>query len=86
MKGLGINYNFNRKHMSLGKKRENIKLTYVKYLTREFLTPAWILIYRRGVATIHTVKNPICLFIKDREVVKSYTGLFNLICNMAHNN
>ncbi len=82
-KGIRIKLLFNYNVRELGKKREKIKLTEVKYLTQELVTPAWILIYKKGVATIHLTKDPICTFVNDGEVVKSYKNFFNLLWNIA---
>ncbi len=70
---------FNYDVKDLGKKRGKIKLTEVRYLPPELITPAWILIYKNGVATIHLTKDPICTFIKDDYVVKSYRNFFDLL-------
>lgn len=80
-KGVKIKLIFNYDVKDLGKKREKIKLTEVRYLTQELITPAWILIYNKGVATIHLTEDPICIFIKDDDVVKSYRNFFNLLWN-----
>tara|TARA_Y100000310_G_scaffold319098_1_gene373953 strand:- start:5122 stop:5874 length:753 start_codon:yes stop_codon:yes gene_type:complete len=82
-KGIGIKLLFNYNVRDLGKKREKIKLTEVKYLTQELVTPAWILICKKGVATIHLTKDPICTFINDEEVVKSYKKFFDLLWQIA---
>ncbi len=83
-KGVRIKLIFNYDAKDLGKKRERIKLTEVRYLTKELITPAWILIYSKGVATIHLTKDPICTFIKDEEVVKSYKNFFNLLWDISN--
>jgi len=50
----------------------------MKYLSEGLSTPAWILIYGKGVATIHLTEEPICVVIKDEKVVKSYTHFFDI--------
>ena len=82
--GVKIKLIFNYDVKDLGKKREKIKLTEVRYLTQELLTPAWILIYNKGVATIHLTKDPICIFIRDDDVVGSYRHFFNLLWNTSN--
>ena len=82
-KGVKIKLLFNYNVRDLGKKREKVKLTEVRYLTQKLVTPAWIFIYQKGVATIHLTKDPICTYIKDEEVVESYKNFFNLLWNMA---
>ena len=82
-KGIKIKLIFNHDAKELGKKREKIKLTEARYLTKELTTPAWILIYNQGVATIHLTQDPICTFIKDSEVVKSYKNFFDLLWNVS---
>ena len=77
-KGVKIKLIFNSDVKKLGKKREKIKLTKVKYLSEGLSTPAWILIYGKGVATIHLTEEPICVVIKDEKVVKSYTHFFDI--------
>ena len=82
-KGVKIKIIFDYDVRELGKKREKIKLTQTKYLNKEFVTPSWILVYKKGVATIHMTRSPICVFVKDREVVKSYTVFFNLLWDIV---
>jgi len=67
----------------LAKRRAKIKRTEVKYLPKEFKTPAWIFIFKDTVATIHITENPICVVIKDKNVAESYTNFFNILWKLA---
>ena len=74
---------FDYEAKDFAKKREKIKFTEIKYLSKDITTPAWILIYENGVATIHATKNPICVLIKDKDVVESYTRFFDIFWNLS---
>lgn len=67
----------------LGKRRAKIKLTQTKYLPKEFKTPAWVLIFKDIVATIHIIEMPICFVIRDKNVSKSYKHFFNILWKLA---
>ncbi len=75
-KGISIKIIFNYNVRDLGKKREKIRFTDIRYLPKDLTTPAWILIYKGGVATIHLTEKPICVFIQDRAVIASYMIFF----------
>jgi hypothetical protein len=74
---LKVIYNFDVK--DLGKKREKIKYTIVRYLSEDLITPAWILIFRNIVATIHLAEKSICLVVEDKNVSLSYMNFFNIL-------
>ena len=76
---------FDSNARDLGKKREAISFTKIKYLPNNLSTPAWILIYKNGVATIHLAEKPICFLIKDKKVVESYKKFFDLLWNLSTN-
>ncbi len=78
-KGVSIKIIFDSDVKDLGKKRERIKHTEVKYLPKNFVTPAWVLIYKDTVATIHLADKPICVVIKDKNVAQSYENFFSML-------
>lgn len=82
-KGVKIKIIFDYDVKELGLKRGKIGLTETRYLSEEFNTPAWILISKEGVATIHLAKPPICVFIKDSSVVESYKNFFKVFWKSA---
>lgn len=82
-KRISIKLLFNYDVKDLDKKREKIKLSQVKYLPQKMITPAWILITKNLVATIHTTETPLCFVIKDKSVTKSYTHFFNILWKLA---
>jgi len=81
-RGIPIKLIFNEDARDLGKSREKIKFTEVRYLPGN-ATPAWILVYARGVATIHLAENPICVLIKDKKAIESYTEFFHSLWKIA---
>lgn len=82
-KDVSIKIIFDYNVRDLGKKREKIRLTETRYLSEDFLTPAWILICKEGVATIHLADKPICVFIKDKNVVESHIHFFNIFWKLS---
>ncbi len=81
--GVKIKLIFDNDAKELGKKREKIKLTETKCLPKDIVTPAWILVTKNGVATIHLTKEPICVYIKDVDVKTSYENFFKVFWNLA---
>lgn len=82
-KGVKIKLIFDNDAKKLGEKREKIKLTEAKYLPKNIVTPAWILVTKNGVATIHLTKEPICVYIKDKDVRQSYENFFKVFWNLT---
>ena len=74
-------FDYNAKYP--GKKREKIKLSKVKYLPQKIVTPAWILITKELVATIHITEKPLCFIIRDEKAVESYTNFFNVFWSLG---
>jgi len=82
-KEIKIKLIFDNDAKELGKKRGKIKLTEIRYLSKDIVTPAWILITQKGVATIHLTKDPICVFISDKDVKRSYENFFKVFWDLA---
>ncbi len=85
-KGISIKLLFDYDSKELGKKREKIRLSEVRYLPKKFKTPAWILISKNSVATIHMNENAICFVIRDKNAIQSYNSFFDGFWEIASRN
>jgi len=84
-KSISIKLLFDYDVTDLGKKRKKIKLSEVRYLPQKMITPAWILITKNLVATIHIVEKPICFVIKDKKAAESYSSFFEVFWDLSSN-
>lgn len=82
-KGISIKLIFNYDVKDLAEKRSKIKLSKIKHLSKDFKTPAWILITKNVIATIHLLEDPICFVIRDKQAVESYNSFFNYFWKQA---
>jgi len=70
---------YNNDARDIGKAREKLKLTEVRYMKRELETPAWVVIFQNYVATINAHQEPVCFLIKNKESADSYKKYFDII-------
>jgi len=65
------------------KKEENLKLTQMKFISKDYDFPSTILIYGDKVVTIVWTEMPFGFMIKSKEAVKSNINFFNLLWKTA---
>lgn len=81
--GIGMKILYNNDAKPLGKHREKMKLTEVRYMSKEIETPAWIDIFGDYVATINTQGNNVLFLIKDKNSAESYRKYFEALWKLA---
>lgn len=77
--GIKMRIIYNNDCREIGKKREAMKLTEVRYMQKEFETPAWIDIFRDYVVTLNVHGEPVCFLIKNKESAETYRKYFEVI-------
>jgi len=82
-KGIPLKVLYEYDAIEPAKKRAKIPKTEIRFLPKEFRTPAWIVITREMVATIHMTEKPICIVINDKKVMQSNLQFFNLLWSSA---
>ncbi len=81
--GIKMRIIYNHDCRDLGKLREKMKLTEVRYMKEELETPAWIDVFKDYVATINVHGNPVCFLIKSKESAESYKKYFEILWKQA---
>jgi sugar-specific transcriptional regulator TrmB len=81
--GIRMRIIYNQDARPFGKIRQKMRLTYVRYMKKNFETPAWIDIFRDYVVTIDVHAEPVCFLIKNKESAESYNKYFEMIWNLA---
>ncbi len=81
--GIRMRIIYNSDCRVIGKLREKMKLTEVRYMKEEFETPAWIDIFKDYVATINVHGTPVCFLIKNKESAESYKKYFEILWRQA---
>lgn len=85
-KGIKCKYIYDANVKDYGKIREAMKLTEVKYLPQNMISPVWIEVFGDYVATGYISKETTLFFlIKNKEIAKTYLAYFNLIWRTAQN-
>jgi sugar-specific transcriptional regulator TrmB len=82
-KGISIKVLYEYDALEPANKRAKIPKTEIRFLSKEFKAPAWIIITKNAVATIHLAEEPICIIVKDKNVIQSNLQFFNLLWNSA---
>lgn len=72
-----IIYNANAREY--GKIRTGMKLTEVKYLPNELVSPNWIDIFSDAILFVILTENPIAFVVRDKELAKSFKSYFEIM-------
>jgi sugar-specific transcriptional regulator TrmB len=83
--GIGMKILYNENARKYGLIRKKWKLTKVKYMKNNAITPAWIEIFKESVAIIIISDNPLTFVIKNKEAVDSFKTYFNMMWKTAIN-
>ena len=62
-----------------GKIRKKMKLTKVRYLPNQLVSPNWIDIFSDAVLFVMVLKTPIAFIVRDPELVKSFKAYFDIM-------
>jgi sugar-specific transcriptional regulator TrmB len=83
-RGIKCKYIYDSNARRYGKVREEMKLTQVKYLPKNIVSPTWIEIFKDNVVIGHLKgRNAILFLIQDKEIAKGYLDYFKLIWNVS---
>ena len=82
-KGTKLKILYNHDAKKFGKIRSKIKLTEVRYLPKNIITPVSIDIAGNLVGTMVFTDNPLCFSIKNNEVADNYRTYFELLWKQA---
>jgi len=63
--------------------KEEIKYVKIKYIPKEYATPANTLIYSNKIVIMVWGQEPIATMIRSKEIVTAYTSFFNLLWKIA---
>jgi len=72
-----IIYNSNAE--KYGKIRKKMKLTEVRYLQNELISPNWIDVFPDAVFFVMVLKTPIAFVVRDKELANSFRAYFKIM-------
>ncbi len=81
--GISMRIMYNHECRTVGKSRERMRLTQVRYMKPELETPAWIDIFKEYVVTINVHHTPVCFLIRSKESADSYKKYFNILWRLS---
>jgi sugar-specific transcriptional regulator TrmB len=70
---------YNSDAKDYGEIREKMKLTQVRYLTNQLVSPNWIDIYANAVLFVMVLNNPIAFVVRDKELANSFRAYFEIV-------
>jgi sugar-specific transcriptional regulator TrmB len=83
-KGIKCKYIFDSNARNYGKIRKEMRLTDVRYLPNNIISPVWIEIFGDNVIIGHIKGfNAMLFLIQDKEIAKSYLDYFKLIWGIS---
>ncbi len=74
---------YNHDCRSVGRLREKLPRTQVRYMKEEYETPAWVMIFRDSVATVNMHGTIISVLIKQKDMAESYKRYFDIMWKNA---
>jgi len=74
---------YNSDAKKYGKIREKMKLTKVKYLHNNLVSPNWIDIFPDSVLFVMVLSTPIAFVVRDKELAKSFRSYFEIMWNVS---
>lgn len=72
---------YNSDAKEYGKVRKEMKLTEVRYLPNNLVSPNWIDIYPNAVLFVMLLQTPIAFVVRDKELAKSFCAYFDMMWN-----
>lgn len=83
--GISLRIIYNRNARDYGVKRKRFKLTKVKYLPSDLLSPNWIDVFNTAVLFVILLEEPIALVVRDKSLVESFKAYFELMWKISAN-
>ena len=79
-KGIGMRIIYNLNAKKFAKKRKKLKLTHVRFMPNNMITPSWIEIFKDSILIgVISEDHLICFWIKERKIRDSFMNYFNLL-------
>ncbi|MDO8660381.1 MAG: helix-turn-helix domain-containing protein [Candidatus Woesearchaeota archaeon] len=81
--GIRMRIIYSEEAREIGKTREKMPLTEVRYLPKEMESPAFINLFKEYIITYNLCGEPICFLIKDKESSEFYHKYFESVWERA---
>ena len=81
--GISMKILYNHNCRELGRQREKLKLTEVRYMKKELETPSWTLILNDYVAMLNVREVPVCFLLRSMEASESHMKYFDVMWKQA---
>lgn len=79
--GIGMKILYNENARTYGELRTQWKLTEVKYMSENIITPSWIEIFNDNVLICVLAESPLSFMIQNKDVADSFRSYFELLWN-----
>ncbi len=79
--GIGMKILYNENARTYGELRTQWKLTEVKYMSENIITPSWIEIFNDNVLICVLAASPLTFMIQNKDVADSFRSYFELLWN-----
>ncbi|MBS3061964.1 MAG: helix-turn-helix domain-containing protein [Candidatus Diapherotrites archaeon] len=78
-RGIRMKILYNSNVRDFGQVRKKFKLTKVRYLPNELVSPNWVDIYNECVLFCFVLKTPLALLVRDKSLADSFKVYFNIM-------
>ena len=76
---IGMKIIYNSDARDYGKTRQKMKITEVKYLPSDLVSPNWIDVFNEAVLFVMILAEPIAFVVRDKELAKSFKAYFDIM-------
>lgn len=78
-RNIGLKIIYNADARKYGKKREKMRLTEVRYLPNNLVSPNWIDIFPEAVLFVMILEKPLAFVVRNREIADSFRAYFDIM-------
>ncbi len=76
---IGMKIIYNSDARDYGKTRQKMKITEVKYLPSDLVSPNWIDVFNEAVLFVMILAEPIAFVVRDKELARSFKAYFDIM-------
>ena len=81
--GISMRIIYNSNAREFGARRKRFRLTKVRYLPSDLVSPNWIDIFNESVLFVMVIKEPITFVVHDMQLAQSFRSYFNIMWNVS---
>ena len=80
-RGVGLRIIYSRDAKQFAERRKQLRLTQVRYLPNDKVSPNWVDVYNDAILFVVMLKEPLSIVIRDKSLADSFRSYFDMMWN-----